>query len=690
MKEYTTDAIRNVAIVSHSSAGKTILTEAFLHFTGATTRMGKIEDGTTNSDFDDEEIRRSISLYSAVIPVEYKNTKINFLDTPGYTDFIGEVISALSVADSALVLVDSVSGREVGTELAWNYCDKFNLPRIVVINKMNRENANYQKALDSMQGISDMRLLPIQLPWGEKTEFQGIIDLISMKAYKGDGKTAVDIPAEYKDAAEAAHVAVVEAAAEGEDSLFEKYLENGTLDHAEIIRGLRASINSGSFAPVAVSAGGAEIGISPLLDAIVDLLPSPADRPAKAAVSKDSPIELKAEDSGPVAVYVWNTTADPFVGKQTYFRVYSGSVSTDNRLWNQTKGVEERFGGIFSPRGKENVTVKTLHAGDLGSVAKLGETTTGNTLSDKSTAITIEVPEFPHSLYQVAVFPKTQADSTKISSTLTRLCEEDMTLSWRMEPSTTQTILQGMGDQHIDVAIRRAESKFQVNLLTDIPKVPYKETINKKGQAMHRHKKQTGGSGQFGEVHLRVEPFPEGDLEFVNDVFGGAISGSYMPAIEKGIRNVMKEGIIAGYPVSGVKVSVFDGKEHPVDSKPIAFEIAGREAFKLAFKDAGPVLLEPIMNVRVIVPEENMGDVLGDMNTRRARVQGMETEKGKSVVTVQVPLAEMQRYTTQLRSITGGRGVFSMDYDHHEIVPPHAAADVIAARQKELESRKEE
>ncbi|MEL7642679.1 MAG: elongation factor G [bacterium] len=690
MKEYSTESIRNIVITSHSSAGKTVLTEAFLHFTGATTRMGKIEDGTTASDFDEEEIRRGISLYTGVIPIEYRDHKINFLDTPGYTDFVGEVISAMSVADAALVLVDAVSGREVGTEISWNYCDKFNLPRILVINKMNRENASFQKALASMDGISDTRFLPLQIPWGEKLEFQGVIDLLTMKAYKGDGKTVVDIPAEYKAEAESARSTVIEAAAEGDDQLMEKFFESGVLSDEEIVRGLRAAVISHSFIPVLVSAGSAEIGTSRLLDTVIDLLPSPKDAAPAVATAKGEKVELKASDGSPLAAYVWKTTADPFVGKQTFFRIYSGSLVADSRVWNNTKGVEERLSSLSVTRGKESLPVKTLHAGDIGTVAKLGETTTGNTFCDKSGAYSIPVPEFPHSLYQVAIFPKSQADSTKISSSLTRLCEEDMTLSWRMDGTTNQTILQGMGDQHIDVAIRRAESKFQVNLLTDIPKVPYKEAINKKASAMYRHKKQTGGSGQFGEVHLRVEPFPDGDFEIANEIFGGAISASYIPAIEKGIRSVMKEGVLAGYPVNGVRVAVFDGKEHPVDSKPIAFEIAGREAFKLAFKDANPILLEPIMNVKIIVPENNMGDVLGDLNTRRARVQGMETEKGKSTVSAQVPLAEMQRYTTQLRSITGGRGIFTMEYDHHEIVPQHVAADIIAARQKELESRKEE
>jgi elongation factor G len=659
------------------------LSEALLHLSGATTRLGKIEDGTTVSDFDEEEVRRTISLSTSVVPVEYKNYKINLLDTPGYNDFIGEVVSALRVADGAIVVIDSVAGMEVGTEVAWDYCNKFHLPRFVVINKMDRENANFRKALSTVEEYSETRLIPVQLPWGEKAAFQGVIDLLSMKAYKGDGKTVVDIPDEYQAAAEEAHLALVEAAAEGEDALLEKYLESGSLTPEEVARGLSSIVRSGGFIPVFATAATAEIGMAPLLDAFISLMPSPLDVQPATAEGKDGPEELHAKDSSPLAAYVWKTTADPFVGRQTFFRVYSGMINADSRIWNQTKSVEERLGTVYIPRGKETMAVKTVHAGDIGVVTKLGETATGNTLCDKGHPLSLPVPEYPHALFQVAVMPKTQADSTKITPTLTRLTEEDMTLSWHMEPATNQTILQGMGDQHIDVAIRRSESKFQVGLLTVDPKVPYRETITKKSQAMYRHKKQTGGAGQFGEVHLRVEPLTDGEFEFENDVFGGAISNSYMPAIEKGIRSVMKEGIVAGYPVTGVKVAVFDGKEHPVDSKPIAFEIAGREAFKLAFKDASPVLYEPIMNVKVIVPEANMGDVLGDLNTRRARVQGMETEKGRSIVSAQVPLVEMLRYTSQLRSITGGRGIFSMEFDHYEVVPAHITQEIIASRQKE-------
>lgn len=690
MKEYSTESIRNVALVSHSGAGKTMLTEAFLHFSGATTRMGKVEDGTTVSDFDEEEVRRQLSLYASVIPVEYGNHKINFLDTPGYTDFIGEEISALRVSDGAIVLVDSVSGFEVGTEIAWKYLTEFKLPRFLVINKMDRENANFHKVLAGAQEFSEIRLIPVQIPWGEKQAFQGVIDLLTMKAYKGDGKTVVDIPAEFKDAAETGRTALVEAAAEGEDALLEKYLENGTLADDEVLRGLRAVIRSGSYVPVLATAATSEIGLRPLMDTIISLFPSPSEIGPAIAKGKDGEEQLSASDSGPLAVYVWKTTADPFVGKQTFFRIYSGVMNSDSRVWNPTKNIEERLGGLYIPRGKETLPVKTIHTGDIGAVPKLSETSTSNTLCDKGHPVTLPTPKYPNALYRIAIVPKTQADSTKISSTLTRLCEEDMTLSWNMEMDTNQTILQGMGDQHLDVAIRRAEGKFQVGLITVEVKVPYQEAITKKAQAMYRHKKQTGGSGQFGEVHLRVEPMPEGDFEIVNDIFGGAISASYIPAIEKGIRSVMKEGILAGYIVSGIRVAVFDGKEHPVDSKPIAFEIAGREAFKLAFKDANPVLREPIMDVKIFVPEQYMGDVLGDLNTRRARVQGMESEKGHSVVSAQVPLAEMLRYTTQLRSITGGRGLFEMVYSHHDVVPSHVTQEIVAAHAKSAQDKKEE
>lgn len=685
MKEYSTEYIRNVALISHGGGGKTSLGEAMLYLTGAITRMGKVEDGNTVSDFEEEEIRRTLSLSTAILPVEFKDHKVNLLDTPGYTDFIGDVISALRVADGAVVLVDSVAGVEVGTELVWDYCETFKLPRFVVISKMNRENANFRAALASARDLSnDITFIPVQLPWGEKHEFKGVIDLFSMQARPDDGQKAQPIPDEFKDAAEEARIALVEAAAEGDDVLLEKYLEGEELSSKEVVSGFRKAVLSRQFVPVFVTACTAAIGTAPLLEAMIDLLPSPAGAEPSVAKSVDGQESLSASDAGPLAVYIWKTTADPYVGKLTYLRVYSGMLKADSRIYNHTKGNEERLGTLYVMRGKEQFGVKTLHAGDIGTVAKLGEAGTGDTLGDKAHPLSVQVPKYPNALYAVAVSPKTQADSTKISPTLTRLCEEDPTLTWHQEASTNQTILQGMGDQHIDVAIRKAESKFQVGLNTEIPKVPFRETITKAGASQYRHKKQTGGAGQFAEVHLTVEPLEDQDFEFENKVFGGAISQGYMPAIEKGVRGVMKLGVVAGYPVEKVKVSIVDGKEHPVDSKAVAFEIAGREAFKLAVKDAAPVLLEPIMDVRVVVPEANMGDVLGDLNTRRARVQGMESERGRSVVTAKVPLAEIQRYTTDLRSFTGGRGVFSMTLSHYEVVPAHITEEIVAARQRDL------
>ena len=684
MKEYAADRIRNVALVGHGGSGKTSLVEALLHVAGLTTRMGRIEDGNTVSDFDEEEIRRRISLYTSVIPIEFQENKINFLDTPGFPDFVGEVKSALHVADAAIVVVDSVAGVEVGTELTWQYCDEYKLPRFVLIAKMDRDNANFQQALASAQGLTSAKLVPVQLPWGERQSFKGVIDLLAMKARPGAGKEAAEIPAELKTATEEARVALVEAAAEGEDSLLEKYLGGQELSAEEVARGFRKVVLAGTHIPVFVAASTAGNGLEPILRAVLQLFPSPAEGAPRAAQGKSGEELVPAADSGPLAAFVWKTTADPFVGRMSYFRVYSGVIRSDSRVWNSKKNVEERVGTLHIPHGKEQIAIAAVHAGDIASVAKLSATATGDTLCDKAHSLNFPLPSFPQALYSVAVSPKTQADAAKISPTLTRLCDEDMTLSWHNELSTTQTILQGMGDQHIDVAIRRAEAKFQVGLSVEVPRVPYRETITKPNSAQYRHKKQTGGAGQFGEVHLRIEPLAEGDFEFVNEVFGGAVSNSYMPAIEKGVRSVMHRGVIAGFPVGAVKVAITDGKEHPVDSKPIAFEVAGREAFKLAVQGAGPVLLEPIMNVRVVVPEANMGDVMGDLNTRRARVHGVESERGKSIITAAVPLAEIQRYATDLRSITGGHGFFSMEFSHYEHVPSHVAQTVIAARQKEL------
>jgi len=693
MKEYTTEFLRNIALVSHGGAGKTMLAEAFLHATGATTRLGKVEDGTTVSDYDDEEHRRKISLYSSMIPVEHRDHKINVIDAPGYTDFVGEMVSALSVADGAVILVDAVAGLEVGTELAWRYADEFKLPRFIVINKMDRDNADFDKVFAEVNEFVQShgkRTVKVHLPIGEKQDFKGVVDVMGMKAYIGDGKTIAEIPAELKEPAEQAHFVVVEAAAEGEDELMEKYLENGSLADEEIVRGLEDVVYAGEFVPVFCAAGGREIGSIALLNDIIDLLPSPLNGPKRVAQGKDGEEELKPSDSAPLAAYVWKTTADPFVGKMTYFRVHSGTVQADAHVWNQNKNADERMSGLHFQRGKDTIPAKVVHAGDIAVVSKLNATVTGDTFCDKGHPLTITPPKYPAALYRVAITPKTQADAAKISPTLTRLCEEDMTLSWANDPITHETVLQGMGDQHIDVAINRAQAKFQVGLTTHEPKIPYREGITRKSAAQYRHKKQTGGAGQFGEVHLRIEPLPEADFEFTDELVGMNLSKSYLAPIEKGIKATMERGAFAGYPMSNVKVIVYDGKEHEVDSKPVAFEIAGREAFKLAVQDAGPVLFEPIMNVRVTVPDTNMGDVMSDLNTRRGRVQGTEAERGNTVVIAHVPMAEMLRYTTQVRSITGGRGYFTMEFDHYDVVPTHIANQIIEAHKKEMEEKKEE
>ncbi len=660
-----------------------MLAESLLLYTQAITRMGGISEGTTVSDYQDEEKRRGISISTSVIPIEYEGTKINILDTPGYTDFVGEVISAMRVVDGVVIPVDSVAGAEVGTELAWSYADNYNLPRFFVINMMDRDNANFEKALASVKEMTSTRVLPLQIPLGEKAEFKGVIDLLENKAFLGNGDETGEIPAEYQDQVEEMRMELIEAAAEGNDELLMKYLEGETLTADEILEGLKASVDSVTFVPVLVSAGTASVGMKPLLSAIVKLMPSPDETDPLKAEGPQGEEELTNQDSGPLAAYVWKTTADPYVGKITFFRTYSGTVSSDSKIWNHNEDEEERFGSIAVMRGKTQLDVNNVHAGDIVAVPKLNVTTTGHTLGEEGHPLKLPVPDYPTALYRVAVIPATQADSAKLSPTLSRLCEEDMTLSWHQESTTKETILEGMGGQHIDVAIRKAKDLFQTELEIKVPKVPYQETISKSGQAQYRHKKQSGGSGQFAEVHMRLEPYDEDRFEFVNEVFGGAISRNYMPAIEKGVKSVMEDGVLAGYPVVNVRAAVFDGKEHPVDSKPVAFEICARQVFKMAFQNAGPVLLEPIMETKITVPEENMGDILGDLNTRRARVQGMDTKGGRSVVSAQVPLAEMQRYTTDLRSMTGGRGIFELEFSHYQQLPTHLAEEVISANQEE-------
>jgi elongation factor G len=688
MKAYKTDEIRNVVLLGHGSAGKTCLAEAMLFHSGAVNRMGKIEDGTTVSDFDEEEIRRQISLSLALVPHEWNNSKVNVLDTPGTTDFIGEVISAMHIADMGLVVVDAVSGVEVGTELAWVRADERELPRMVFINKMDRDNADFGRTVDALSQVFGKNFVPLQLPIGSQSDFEGVVDLISLKARRGADGRPDEIPEQLADQVEESRVTLTEAAAEGDDELIMKYLEGEELTAAEIRHGLKAAILAGTAIPVLCGAATKSLGVATLMDSIIDLAPAPNEVPAITAQGVEGDEELTADGAGPLGALIFKTMADPYVGKLSYFRVYSGTLNSDSRYFNTRAGEEERFGQLSVMRGKEQLPVSHIAAGDIGAVAKLGETLTGDTICDRGHPLTIPSPVFPSPLFSVAVNPKTQADSAKMGATLTRLTEEDPTLQWTQEPSTNQTILSGMGDTHVDIAIRRMENRFAVGVETAVPKVPYRETITRTYQTQYRHKKQTGGAGQFAEVHVRVEPLPRGeDFDYVWEVFGGRISSSFSSSIEKGIKSVMRQGVIAGYPVVDVRVAVTDGKEHPVDSKDIAFQIAGREVFRLAVQGAGPVLLEPIYDVEVVVPDEYTGDVIGDLNTKRARVMGMDQAPGKSIIKAEVPLAEMQRYATDLRSITQGRGLFSMDLLRYDEVPAHLTQEIVekAKREKEEE-----
>ncbi|MFQ6102017.1 MAG: elongation factor G [Anaerolineae bacterium] len=688
MKEYHTEQLRNIVLLGHGSAGKTSLAEALLFASGAINRMGSVEDGTTVSDFDEEETRRHMSLNLALVPIEWGGCKINLLDTPGYTDFVGEVKSAIRVADLALILVDAVSGVEVGTELVWSFAEEQGLPRMVVVNKMNRENANLARTLEALREAFGRNFVPVQLPIGAEGDFVGVMDLMKMQALQGSEGKVAEMPADLASRAEEARVQLIEAAAEADDELIMKYLEGEELSGKEIQQGLRSAILNGTAIPVLVTAATANLGTRALLDALIAYAPSPADRGPVTALTAAGEEQIEPDELAPLAALVFKTTADPFVGKLTYFRVYGGMLESDSRVYNSRAEEEERLGQLYVMRGKEQIPVAHLHSGDIGAVAKLTHTLTGDTLCDKGHPVSLPGPVFPSSLFAVAVSPTSKADQAKLGPTLTRICEEDPTLRWHQEPSTRQTILEGMGEAHVDIAVRRMENRFDVKVETSIPRVPYRETITQTYSDQYRHKKQTGGAGQFAEVHMRLEPLPrETGFEYEWEVFGGRISRSFESSIEKGIKQVLGQGVIAGYPVVDVKAVVYDGKEHPVDSKDIAFQIAGREVFKKVMREAGPVLLEPIYRVAITVPEEYTGDIMGDLNTKRARVQGMDQSGGKSIVTALVPLAEMQRYATDLRSLTQGRGIFSMELDHYEQVPAHLAQEIIEAHQREKEEK---
>jgi elongation factor G len=679
MKEYTTEKIRNIALVGHGSSGKTTLVEALLFLSKAVERRGTVEEGSTVTDFDDEEIRRSISLSTAQAPVEWKDHKLNFLDTPGYTDFIGEVKSALRVVDLALMVVDAAAGVEVGTELTWGYADEESLPRAVLINKMDRDNANFAAALDSLEEAFDAQFLPLMLPIGAQDDFGGVVNLLTQTAHMGAKGQSAPIPDALADQVEQMYTNLVEAAVESDEELMMKYFEDEALTPEEIWGGLRQVIVNGDYVPVFVGSGLNDIGLKTLLNLLAEVAPSPASRSFVADLPEGEEEEFEVSDLSPLALLVFKTTADPYVGKLTYFKVYGGLVNSGDTVYNVRADEDERLGQIYVMRGNEQISVETVHAGDIVAVAKMGEALTGDTLCSPERPLKIRGPLFPKPLYSVAISPKTKADTAKMGATLTRICEEDPTLHWHQDATTRQTILAGMGDAHVDTAVRRMQSRFGVGVETSIPKVPYRETVSATSMAEYRHKKQSGGAGQFAEVHMRLEPLPrDAGFEYEWEVYGGHISTSFTPSVEKGVKAVMKQGVIAGYPIVDVLVAVTDGKEHPVDSKDIAFQIAGRECFKRAFMAGRPVLLEPIYLFTVTVPDEFAGAVMSDLNTRRARVQGMEQTATRATITALAPLAEMQQYAINLRAITQGRGVYAMEFSHYAIVPTHLVEEIVA------------
>ncbi len=686
MAEFSTDKIRNVTILGHGSSGKTTLVETLLFNAGGTSRVGRVEDGTTVSDWDVEEQRRGISINLSVVPVEFQGTKLNFVDTPGYLDFVGEVISGLAVSEAGLVLIDSVAGVEVGTELAWEQLDAANKPRFVFINKMDRENANFEHALASLHEIFSGTILPFQLPVGSAESFEGVVNLVDMKAYLGADATVAEIPAQMQDAVDEARQNLVDVAAETDDELIMKYLEGEDLTEDEVRHGLRKGVLDGQIIPVFCGSALGNIGLFSLARALTNYVPSPANVTTTASIDDES-IDLNAQADGPLAAYVFKTIVDRYVGRMNYVRVFSGTLAVDSQVAIQRTGKSEKLQNLFQVRGKDLESVTALVAGDIGVVTKMDDLCTTDTMGEQQTAIM--PPEYPTPLYSVAVMPATKADSAKMGQSLQALAEENPTLLVEHVSATKQNILQGMGDTHIDVAIRSLDNKFGVKVDTAVPKVPYQETVTRTASAHYRHKKQTGGAGQFADVQLRVEPLDRGDgFAYDSEVFGGSIPSVFIPSIEKGIRQILDRGVIAGYPIVDVKAIVFDGKHHPVDSKDIAFQTAGREVFKIAMQEARPVLLEPIHYMRVTVPEEYMGDVMGDLNNRRGRVQGMENRNNRALINAEIPLAEILRYGTDLRSMTQGRGIYTIEFARYEPVPNHLAEQVIT-QSKEQESDQE-
>ena len=682
--------IRNIGIVGHGGVGKTSLVEGMLFVAGAVNRLGRVDDGTTTTDFDPDEIKRKISLSTSAAFCDYKGHRLNFVDTPGYGDFISDARAGLRAVGAAVVVVDAVAGVQVQTEKVWKMANDYGLPRVVVINRMDRERADFFRALESLQRRLKGRLCPLQIPIGSEAAFQGVVDLVKMKALLvADGKTReAEIPADAVDTAKEWREKLTEAAAETDDDLLAKYLEEGAISEPEMLGALRKAIAGGTLVPVLAAAAPRLIGVHALLELLVEEFPSPADLGAVEGTDlKSKAAATRAPDpKAPFAALVFKTISDPHVGKLSVFRVYSGTLKADSQVLNATRGVKERVGHIGWLQGKTQKAIEALGPGEIGVVAKLKDTLTGDTLTDEAHPFVLPGIHFPEPAISFAIQPKSRGDEDKISTALHRMAEEDPTLHHHFDPETKQLLVSGMGQMHVEMVVERMKRKYNVDVLVLPPRIPYKETVKGRAEVQGKYKKQTGGRGQYGDTWLKIEPLVRGGgFEFVDDIFGGAIPRNFIPSVEKGVRDCMKRGIFAGFPVVDLKVTLYDGSYHDVDSSDMAFQIAASMGLQKGFMEAHPILLEPVMNVEVTAPADNAGDVIGDMNSRRGRVVGMEPDGEVVAVRAQVPMAEMLTYESTLRSMTGGRGAYSMEPSHYEEVPAHIAEKVVKDAKAEKE-----
>ncbi|MBI3650019.1 MAG: elongation factor G [Acidobacteria bacterium] len=684
MRVFDTKEIRNIGIVGHGHAGKTSLVAAMLFDTGATPRLGRVDDGSTVTDYDEDEVARKITITSALAHCEWKDKKINIIDTPGYAAFILDAKAALRAAEAAIVVIDAVNGVEVQAEKAWGYAQEFAIPRLLVINKMDKERANFEQTVEQIIETWGRRVVPLQIPIGSELNFKGVIDLVHYKAYYADGK-ATEIPEEMKDAAQTAREKIIDVVAEASEELMEKYFADGTLSDEDLIPGIHAAVKERRIFPVFVTSATQNIGIQPLLTEIVELVPAPDEfLVVKGKDTRGEEIEREIRDVAPFSAFVFKTVADPFAGRINIFKIYSGTVKSDATVMNCTKSAQERLGPLHVIQGKNLEKIAEAKAGDIVAVTKLRETTTGDTFCDKASQISYDAVKFPTPAISFAIEPKSRNDEDKLSQALHKMLEEDLALNFTRDPQTKEFLLSGTGQVHIEVAVNKLKKRYGVEVALHPPKVAYLETLKGRAEIVGRHKKQSGGRGQFGEATCIFEGLPRGSgFEFVDKIFGGSIPQQWRPAVEKGVKDAAAQGAIAGYPVIDFKVELIDGKYHSVDSDDFSFQVAGRKAFRAAKEKLKAVLLEPIMNVEITVPQENSGDILGDINSRRGRVSGMDSKGNQAVVKAQVPLSEMLSYQSTLNSITGARGSYTMELDHYDEVPASIAQKIIQKAQEE-------